>query len=156
MAENTMERVFEKIRKYNFWDGQPLAIGYERNDYLEKIGEYIGSRLVKVLVGQRRVGKSYILRQIINFLINQKEINPESIFFVNKEYTAFDDIQTTIDLENLFNYYRKRYKVRGKIYIFLDEIQNIENWESFVNSYSQDFTREFELFITGSNSNLLS
>jgi len=49
-----------------------------------------------------------------------------------------------------------QYLVNGKIYIFLDEVQNISNWESFVNSYSQDFTREIELFITGSNSNLLS
>jgi len=156
MFENMTERVFEEIRKYNVWDGQPLTIGYERNDYLEKIGEFFASRLVKVLVGQRRVGKSYILRQIINILIKQKEVNPENIFFVNKEFTAFDDIRTTIDLENLFNYYIKRYEVKGKIYIFLDEIQNIENWESFVNSYSQDFTQECELFITGSNSNLLS
>lgn len=151
-----MEQVFEKIRKYNIWDGQPLQIGYERNDYLEKITEYIGSRLVKVLVGQRRVGKSYILRQIISLITKQKGVNPQNIFFVNKEFTAFDDIKTATDLENLFSYYKKRYKVSGKIYIFLDEVQNIGNWESFVNSYSQDFTQEFELFITGSNSNLLS
>ncbi len=151
-----MEQIFEKIRKYNIWDGQPLHSGYERSEYLNRITEYIGTKLVKVLVGQRRVGKSYILRQIINFLIEQKEVNPKNIFFINKEFTAFDDIKTATDLENLFSYYKKRYKVTGKIYIFLDEIQNIGNWESYVNSYSQDFTQDFELFITGSNSNLLS
>lgn len=151
-----MNQIFEKIRKYNIWDGQSLQIGYERNDYLEKITEYIDTRLVKVLVGQRRVGKSYILRQIISFLTEHKKVDPQNIFFINKEYTAFDDIKTATDLENLFSYYKEHYQVNGKIYIFLDEVQNIGNWESFVNSYSQDFTQEFELFITGSNSNLLS
>ncbi len=151
-----MNHIFEKIRKYNIWDGQSLQIGYERNNYLEKITEYIDTRLVKVLVGQRRVGKSYILRQIISFLTEHKKVDPQNIFFINKEYTAFDDIKTATDLENLFSYYKEHYQINGKIYIFLDEVQNIGNWESFVNSYSQDFTQEFELFITGSNSNLLS
>ncbi|NOY94892.1 MAG: ATP-binding protein [Chlorobi bacterium] len=151
-----MEQILKKIRKYNTWEGQSFHIGYERSEYLEKIIEYIGTRLVKVLVGQRRVGKSYILRQIINLLTAHKGVSPQNIFFINKEYTAFDDIKTATDLDNLFNYYKKIYQVTGKVYIFLDEVQNISNWESFVNSYSQDFTGEFELFITGSNSNLLS
>ncbi len=56
----------------------------------------------------------------------------------------------------MFDYYKNYFKLRGKIYLFLDEVQNISKWESFVNSYSQDFTQEYELFITGSNSNLLS
>jgi len=151
-----MNQIFEKIKKYNIWDGQSLQVGYERNDYLEKITKYLDTRLVKVLVGQRRVGKSYILRQIISFLTEHKKVDPQNIFFINKEYTAFDDIKTATDLENLFSFYKEHYQVNGKIYIFLDEVQNIGNWESFVNSYSQDFTQEFELFITGSNSNLLS
>ena len=151
-----MEQVFEKILKYNTWEGQPLHIGFERREYLDKITGYLDNRLVKVLVGQRRVGKSYILRQLMSFLISEKKVKPKNIFFVNKEFTAFDDIKTASDLENLFGYYKKRYKVTGKTYIFLDEVQNIVNWESFVNSYSQDFTGEYEVFITGSNSNLLS
>lgn len=151
-----MKQVFEKIRKYNIWDGHTIQIGYERIEYLDRIAKYIGTGLIKVLVGQRRVGKSYILRQIINSLVKQKGVNPKNIFFVNKEFTAFDDIKTKIDLESLFKYYQNSFKVSGKIYIFLDEVQHIIDWESFVNSYSQDFTQEFELFITGSNSNLLS
>ncbi|TSA28300.1 MAG: ATP-binding protein, partial [Bacteroidetes bacterium] len=82
--------------------------------------------------------------------------NPNNIFYLNKEYTVFDDIRTAKDVEELFDYYRKKLGVSGKIYILLDEVQNIENWEVFVNSYSQDFTDDYELFITGSSSNLLS
>ena len=147
---------FEKIRRYNIWEGQSFQTGYERTSYLEKITKYIDTRLVKVLVGQRRAVKSYLLRQIMNFLVSQKGVHPENLFFLNKEFTAFDEIRTESDLEDLFNYYRMQLKVEGKIYLFLDEVQNIEAWETFVNSYSQDFTRDYELFVSGSNSNLLS
>ena len=64
--------------------------------------------------------------------------------------------ETASDLEELFAYYRTQLQVEGKIYLFLDEVQNIEKWETFVNSYSQDFTQKYELFVSGSNSNLLS
>jgi uncharacterized protein len=151
-----MQQIFEKIRKYNVWDGQSFNVGFERKEYLDRITGFIGNKLIKVLVGQRRVGKSYILRQIINFLISGKGINPHNIFYLNKEFTAFDEIKSSGDLEKLFNFYVNNLEVHGKIYIFLDEIQNILDWEVFVNSYSQDFTRDYEIFITGSNSNLLS
>jgi uncharacterized protein len=151
-----MEEIFDKIRKYNVWDGQEIHIGFERKAYLEKIRGYIGNKLVKVLVGQRRAGKSYILRQIMNFLIKTRDVQPGNIFYLNKEFTAFDAIRTSSDLETLYNYYRSKLKVEGKIYIFLDEIQSVNEWEVFVNSYSQDFTNDYELFVTGSNSNLLS
>ncbi len=148
--------IFEKVKKYNPWTGFSLALGYERTEYLTKITDYLGNRLVKVLVGQRRVGKSYLLRQVIHFLISKKGILPKNIFYVNKEFTAFDEIRSASTLELLFNFYKKKLAPSGKIYLFLDEVQNIENWETFVNSYSQDFTAEYEIFITGSNSNILS
>ena len=155
MAEK-IANTFQKIRKYNVWEKQPVQIGFLRNKYLDKITELIDTRLVKVLAGQRRAGKSYLLRQIMNFLISNRNVDPKNLFFVNKEFIAFDDIRTASDLEELFAYYRKQLQVEGKIYLFLDEVQNIENWETFVNSYSQDFTGEYELFVSGSNSNLLS
>lgn len=48
----------------------------------------------------------------------------------------------------------KKIKPKGKVYIFIDEIQNIEGWEKFVNSYSQDYLNDYEIFITGSNSKM--
>ena len=68
-----MKNIFENIRKYNTWDEQKQNIGYKRKLYLNKIIKFIDNKLIKVLVGQRRVGKSYILRQIMNFLITQKK-----------------------------------------------------------------------------------
>ncbi len=151
-----MHESLEKISKYNVWDEKEFNAGYVRKNYLKNILKFQGNKLIKVIVGQRRAGKSYILRQIIQYLRKEKQIKGKNIFYLNKEYLAFEAIKTAKDLENLFELYRKELKVKGKVYIFLDEIQNIENWEIFVNSYSQDFTSECELFISGSNSNLLS
>ncbi len=83
-------------------------------------------------------------------------IDKKNTFFVNKEYLAFDFVKTYLDLENLFQEYRKRISSNGKILIFLDEVQEIKGWERFVNSYSQDCSAEYELFISGSNSKMLS
>jgi len=151
-----MEHIFNKIKRYNPWEGVNYNSGFERVGYLEKISGYLGNNLVKVLVGQRRTGKSYVLRQIMNTLITAHSVNPKNIFYLNKEYTAYDEITNAEKLEELFTYYLEKNQPAGKTYIFLDEVQNISNWENFVNSYSQDFTREYELFITGSNSKLLS
>ncbi len=60
-----MIEILNSIRKYNFWNNNSIDSGYERTLYTEKIGQYIGNKLVKVLVGQRRAGKSYILRQSV-------------------------------------------------------------------------------------------
>jgi predicted AAA+ superfamily ATPase len=150
-----MEEKFNAIGKYNFWDDKTPEPGYYRSDYADRIFTYTGNRLVKVLVGQRRTGKSYILRQLINKLIGNG-INRNNILYVNKEYTDFDFIVNYTDLGNLVKFYKQKLNVSGKIYLFIDEIQNITDWERFVNSYSQDFVDEYEIFISGSNSKMLS
>ena len=66
-----MIEIINSIRKYNFWDSNPIDLGYPRTSYTDKIGQYVGNKLVKVLVGQRRAGKSYILRQIASKLISE-------------------------------------------------------------------------------------
>jgi predicted AAA+ superfamily ATPase len=145
----------EILKKYNFWDSKLPNVGFIRDAYLEKINSFIGNKLVKILVGQRRVGKSYLLRQIIKKLIDDN-VNPENIFYLNKEYSDFDFISNYKELDKLINEYKKEIKPQGKIFIFIDEIQNINAWEHLINSYSQDYTQEYELFISGSNSKLLS
>jgi len=151
-----MENLFENLSQYNFWTKKNVNFGYIRANYLNNIIKYLNTKLVKVLTGQRRCGKSYILRQIIQYLINNQNVNPNNIFYMSKEFIGFETITNSTHLHQLFIYYKQKLNVTGRIYVFLDEIQNIENWELFVNSYSQDFTSEYEIFITGSNSKLLS
>ena len=150
-----MDENFEKIRKYNFWDEKNPELGFYRANYTDRILTYTSNRLVKVLIGQRRTGKSYILRQLSNKLI-ENGIKRNNILYINKEYTDFDFISNYIDLDHFVKYYKNQLTISGKIFLFIDEIQNITGWERFVNSYSQDFVDEYEIFISGSNSKMLS
>ncbi|MEQ3165681.1 ATP-binding protein [Parabacteroides goldsteinii] len=150
-----MEENFALLAKYNFWNGNVPELGFIRVGYTDKIFDYIGNRLVKVLVGQRRAGKSYILRQIAYRLV-QDGINPQNIFYINKEFTDFDCVKDYHDLEILLKQYKEALKPVGKVWLFIDEIQNVTGWEHFVNSYSQNFADNYEIFISGSNSKMLS
>lgn len=125
-----MKENFEEIKKYNFWNRIPDNLGFKRDSYCKKILDYKNSKLIKVLVGQRRAGKSYILRQIMAKLIKDG-LPKENTLYINKEFTEFDFLKTSEDLDELLKYYKKAMKPKGKICIFIDEIQNIENWGEF-------------------------
>lgn len=150
-----MDEKLKLISKYNIWNGNEIDCGFKRLSYLKKIMSVSGNRLVKVLTGQRRTGKSYILRQILMNLVNNGT-DRHNILYVSKEYLDFDFLNDYTDLESLYRLYLEEFKPQGRIYLFLDEIQNIIGWERFVNSHSQDFTEECEIFVTGSNSRMLS
>lgn len=151
-----MDEKWNALEKYNLWNGNTYQLGLERTTYTDKIRSFVGNRLVKVLVGQRRSGKSYILRQMASGLVSEMGVNPNNILYINKEYLEFDFIEDYKELEKLYQVYREKLKPEGKVYLFFDEIQNVEGWERFVNSHSQDFVEECELFISGSNSKMLS
>jgi predicted AAA+ superfamily ATPase len=150
-----MEEKIKELARYNLWSGDIPDTGYERKSYTDKLSHFLGNRLVKVLIGQRRAGKSYILRQMAVMLTRQG-VDRKNIFMLDKEFETFDFVRTSKDLDSLFRLYLSTLRPEGKVYIFIDEIQNIDGWEKFVNSYSQDYMREYELFITGSNSKMLS
>lgn len=150
-----MDEYFASLRKYNVWDSKTFEWGYERKDYTEKIIDSCGNRLIKVLVGQRRSGKSYLLRQLIKRLVEQG-IKPENTLYINREFAEFDFLKTFLDLDNLVKSYKKELKPTGKIYLFIDEVQQIDGWEKIINSFSQDYVDSYEIFISGSNSKMLS
>lgn len=150
-----MNENIELLKKYNLWGSNTFDFGYLRNGYTDKIADAVGNRLIKVLVGQRRSGKSYILRQIAKQLIDNG-VRPENMLFINREFTDFDFLKTYKDLDELIKLYKNELKPKGKVYLFIDEVQLIEGWEQVVNSYSQNFSENYELFISGSNSKMLS
>ncbi|MGN1375568.1 MAG: ATP-binding protein [Prevotella sp.] len=150
-----MKEIINFIKKYNLWYGNTVDCGFLRPLYTQKISQYLGGRVVKVLTGQRRVGKSYILRQIAMQLLNSG-VNANNILFINCELTSFNFLESYRDLELLIQAYKTELKPQGRIYIFIDEVQEIDSWERLINSLSQDYAEEYELFITGSNSKMLS
>ncbi len=152
-----MHKILKSLSGTNYWDTVPhFHLGYTRTSYIRKIEKDLGNKLIKVIVGQRRAGKSYIVRQLINMLINERNVNPVNVFYLNKEMFEFEDIQTAADLSKIINLFEKEYSPEGKLYIFIDEIQNISNWEKIIVSLAQHPVKQYELFIAGSNSTILS
>lgn len=123
----------------------------QRQDYIEKIKPFINKHIIKVLIGTRRSGKSTMLKQIIDLLLNDG-IPQENIVWINFELSDYFEIT---DIEKLEEYISCQIEnVVGKIYLFFDEIQVVPQWEKLINSY---FAKEnFDIYITGSNSKLLS
>ena len=148
--------MIETLRKYNFWQGPPVNIGFRREPYVKALSGYLNNSLVKVILGQRRVGKSYLIRMFIAHLITERKVPAENILYLNKDIHALDPINDHVALQETIKEYRKQLKPKGTVYIFLDEVQEIDSWEKAVNSLSQDYTAHHEVFITGSNAKLLS
>lgn len=119
-----------------------------RQTYIDKIENYLGKDFIIVLVGQRRVGKSYTLKMIRDL---KGQDGNNNIIYIDKEKAEFDFIKTYQDL----NEYIKSKYVRGKMnYILVDEIQDIEQFERTVRSYYSE--PDAEVIITGSNAKMLS
>ncbi|TVR44093.1 MAG: hypothetical protein EA394_00545 [Bacteroidia bacterium] len=123
-----MSEYIAALQKYTFWDAVFPDLGVTRRAYLSKLWQYTGNRLVKVLVGQRRAGKSFLLRQTIRELTSSG-IPASNIFYLNKEYTDFDFVADYKQQDALIKKYLDRMKPKGKVYLFVDEIQEIEGWE---------------------------
>ena len=121
-----------------------------RENYLKKIRPFYDQDLIKVLTGIRRCGKSVLLNQIINE-IKEMKIDEEHIIYINFENQDYDNIRNA---NTLNQYIKDKIKDSNKYYLFFDEIQNVIEWEKVINSFKA--TLNVSIFITGSNSNLLS
>ena len=123
----------------------------KRNLYLEEIKKYINKPIIKVITGMRRSGKSMILKLIQEELQNIGIVK-ENIIYMNFESLTFMDIK---DFEELYKHIiEKTSDKKRKIYILLDEIQEVKGWEKAINSFLVDL--DVDIYITGSNANLLS
>ena len=120
-----------------------------RQNYLEKISPYINKDLIKVIVGQRRVGKSYFLFQIMDKI--SKEMKKPNLIYINKELYEFDKIKDYKDLIDFINIKKTK---RTKNYVFIDEVQDILQFEKALRSLQAE--GNFDIYCTGSNARLLS
>ena len=121
---------------------------YKREFYLQKIRPFVNKQLIKVLTGQRRVGKSYILQQIKDEIITA---NPNAnIIFINLEKLEFSHIQNYTQLSEFI---QSKTKPENN-YLFIDEIQDIQNFEKVLRSLVSE--SNFDIYCTGSNAKILS
>ena len=121
----------------------------KRPAYINKIRPYIRKNLIKVLTGQRRVGKSYLIFQLMEEIY--QETPDANIIYINKEDLQFDFIK---DANDLNSHIQSLLKSDDRNYIFIDEIQDIEGFEKALRSLLLDENND--IYITGSNAKMLS
>jgi len=119
-----------------------------RKNYIEKIIPFIKTNLIKVIVGQRRVGKSYLLLQLIDY-IKDKYKKP-NIIYINKENYDFDNIK---NYKNLIDYVNDKKNDKNN-FLFIDEIQDIDEFEKALRHFTLE--QDIDIYCTGSNAKLLS
>lgn len=122
---------------------------HSRDTYIERIKPFMQTPIVKVMIGHRRVGKSYILYQLIDEIRNNE--HDANIIYINKEDIDYVDI---ISSKDLHDYIASRLMSKRKNYIFIDEIQEIEDFRVAIRSLALDDSND--IYITGSNSEMFS
>ena len=120
-----------------------------REKYLSKIRSFYHTEsLIKIIYGMRRSGKSVILKQIMDEII-KLGVSEDNIIYINFESLKYDFIKNAKDL---YNYIESLKLNKNKYYVFLDEIQKVEEFEKGINSLR--ITDNYSIFITGSNSRM--
>ncbi len=151
---NLMDKkeIIKILNDWNFWQKTPDT-GILRDTYLKTLTAVSQSEQIKVITGARRSGKSYIMRQLAKRLMEEKSVDKSNILIVNLEDPRFTGPGAAL-LEAVFEAYREYQSPRGKIYAFLDEIQEIPGWEKWVRM-AQELGRA-KIIVSGSNAKLLS
>ncbi len=121
-----------------------------REQYLEKLISFRDKKIIKVITGIRRCGKSTLLEMYQQYLLDQG-VSEDQIIAINFEDMDFDDLRS---VKNLYIYIKSKIQKDKKNYIFLDEIQQVENFQRVVDSYY--IKKNMDIYITGSNAKLLS
>jgi len=121
---------------------------YIREKYLKKVRPYIGKDIIKVLTGQRRVGKTIILRQVLDMVT--REVKNAHTIYINKEQNDYKHIKAS---EDLYQYVKSQLSGSKENYVFVDEIQEIEEFEIALRQLQVE---GIDLYCTGSNAKMLS
>lgn len=125
----------------------------KRDEYIKKIVPFIDKDVIKVLTGIRRSGKSVMLKLLMEELKN-RGINENQFIYINFENLKYRKLK---NYERLYDFILNKVDDKYKsYYVFLDEIQEVEEWERCVNSLRADEDFKFDIYITGSNAKLLS
>lgn len=120
-----------------------------REKYLNKMIMLKDTEFIKVITGLRRSGKSTLMLMYKDYLLNN-QVKEDNIIYINFESAMYDDIK---NYKDLYQFIKEKIK-KDKVYLLLDEVQNVESWEKAINSFKVDF--DIDIYITGSNAYLLS
>jgi len=128
----------------------------KRPYYNDLFKKYLDTNIIKVITWMRRVWKSYLLKFLIQDIIINDFTIQKNIFYINKEDLEFDYIKDYNDLYVEFKKFIQNIETNKKIFVWIDEIQEIYWWEKFINSILSTYRENIDIFITWSNANMLS
>lgn len=148
MGHISKDLILQILDKWNFWS-KKIDSGVQRDYYLKKILKYLPSPEVVALTGIRRSGKSTLLLQTISHLL-AKGIPKENILYLNFEEPMFEVYASLSFLQEVYKVYLEHFNPKGRIYLFLDEVQVAKKWERFVVSL-YDRKDPVKIFVTGSS-----
>lgn len=120
-----------------------------REIYKKSIDRYIGKEIIKVLVGQRRVGKSYLLLQVMDSI--KEQFTDPNIIYINLEINEFENLTTS---DSLYNYIKSKSKTGELNFLMIDEIQMVPEFEKALRSLLAE--GGYDIYCTGSNAHILS
>ena len=123
----------------------------KREAYINQLKDYVNTDFVKAYIGIRRSGKTSLMYNFIDEL-KSMGVEDENIIFISLESREYAHIDSTQQLDDII--YDKVKNIEGKVYLFFDEIQQVNGWEKSINSYRVSI--DSDIYITGSNSKLLS
>jgi predicted AAA+ superfamily ATPase len=142
------EKIIQALIDWNFWYKSQFT-GVPR-DYTDKVIQVLNEGIVCDLVGVKRAGKSTIFNQVVKKLVEEKGVNPFLTLIINFEDPRLAEINEGGKLFDLLNLYKEETGVKGKPYIFLDEVQRVKGWEGFVRSLID--RKEAFISVSGSTS----
>jgi predicted AAA+ superfamily ATPase len=122
----------------------------ERPVYIDEVKRFIDKEPVKVITGIRRAGKSTVLHLLVDTL-SLRGVLPEQLIFINFESFAFSNIT---DATELYGFVSEKVLPGKRMYLLIDEVQELAGWEKAINSFLVDF--DIDIYLTGSNSHMLS
>lgn len=124
-----------------------------RDTYIQSIIPFVDTELIKVMTGVRRSGKSMMLKMIREYLVNQG-VDEEQFIIINFEELIYEPY---LDYRELYRFIEDEIaRKKQKVYIFLDEIQEVQSFEKVINSLRAKYDTGVDIYITGSNAKLLS
>ncbi|MGB9721633.1 MAG: ATP-binding protein [bacterium] len=148
MNKNEIIRILDD---WNFWNKDQES-GIDRNYYTDRLHSYLKTDQVAVITGVRRSGKSYIMRQVAKKLINSG-VSRNEILVINFEDPRFSQLNASL-LQMIYETYLEFLSPKEKPYIFLDEVQEVADWEKWVRTMRE--LKKAKIIVSGSNAKMLS
>ena len=138
------------LNRWNIWGTAQLEPGVHR-DVTDQVLSFLDTENTLMIKGPRRAGKSTVMYQLIHTLL-QRGISKDAILYMNLEEPALGPKLSVETLDKLYDTYRAHIFPSGKAYVFLDEIQNVPDWERWVRARAE--SENIQIILTGSSAYL--